>query len=43
MWTLNPDEENKLLILKLSETLTLNELSEFLKEIYDKNEGKFAT
>ena len=42
MWTLNPDEENKLLILKLSETLTLNELSEFLKEIYDKNEGKFA-
>jgi hypothetical protein len=42
MWTLNTNEENKLLILKLSDTLTLNELSEFLKEIYDKNQGKFA-
>jgi hypothetical protein len=43
MWTLNINEEKKLLILKLSGTLTLDELSEFLKEIYDKNEGKFAT
>ena len=43
MWTLNINEEKKLLILKLSDTLTLNELSEFLKEIYDKNDGKFAT
>ena len=43
MWTLNVNEEKKLLILNLSGTLTLDELSEFLKEIYDKNEGKFAT
>ena len=43
MWTLNIYEEKKLLILKLSDALTLNELSEFLKEIYDKNEGEFAT
>ena len=43
MWTLNINEENKLLILRISDTLTLNELSEFLKEIYDKNDGKFAT
>ena len=42
MWALNINEEEKLLTLKLSDTLTLNELSEFLKEIYDKNEGKFA-
>jgi hypothetical protein len=28
--------------LKISGTLTLNELSKFLKEIYDKNDGKFA-
>jgi hypothetical protein len=42
MWTLNINEEKKLLILKLSDTLTLNELSEFLKEIYDENDGKFA-
>jgi hypothetical protein len=43
MWSLNIIEDKKLLILKLSDTLTLNELSEFLKEIYDKNDGKFAT
>ena len=42
-WTLNVNEEKKLLILNLSGTLTLDELSEFLKEIYDENEGKFAT
>ncbi len=42
MWTLNINEEKRLLILKLSDTLTLNELSEFLKEIYDKHDGKFA-
>ena len=42
MWTLNVNEEKKLLILKLSDTLTLNELSEFLKEIFNKNDGKFA-
>jgi hypothetical protein len=43
MWSLNIIEEKKLLILRISDTLTLNELSEFLKEIYDKNDGKFAT
>ena len=43
MWTLNINQEKKLLILKLSDTLTLNELSEFLEEIFNKNEGKFAT
>jgi hypothetical protein len=43
MWSLNINEEKKLLVLKFSDTLTLNELSEFLKEIYDKNDGKFAT
>jgi len=42
MWTLNINEEYKLLKLKISDTLTLNELSEILKEIYDKNDGKFA-
>ena len=42
MWTLNINKEKKLLILKLSGTLTLNELSEYLIEIYDKNDGKFA-
>ena len=43
MWTLNINEENKLLILKISDTLTLNELSEILKAIYDENNGRFAT
>jgi len=43
MWTININKENKLLILKLSDTLTLNELSEYLKEIYDINDGEFAT
>ena len=42
MWTLNINEEKRLLTLKLSDALTLYELSEFLKEIYDKNDGKFA-
>ncbi len=42
MWTLDVNKDKKLLILKLSDTLTLNELSEYLKEIYDKNDGKFA-
>jgi hypothetical protein len=43
VWSLNINEEYKLLNLKISDTLTLNELSEILKEIYDKNDGKFAT
>ena len=42
MWSLNINEKNQLLILKLSDTLTLNELSEFLKETYNKDDGKFA-
>ncbi len=42
MWTININEEKKLLTLNLSGTLTLNELSEVLIEIYDKNDGKFA-
>jgi len=42
MWSLKINEDHKLLILKLSDTLTLDELSEFLKAIYDKNDGKFA-
>ncbi len=42
MWALNINEEKRLLILKLSDNLTLDELSDFLKEIYDKNDGKFA-
>jgi hypothetical protein len=42
MWSLNVNEDQKLLILKLSGTLTLNELSGFLVEVYDKNDGKFA-
>jgi hypothetical protein len=43
MWTLNINEEKKLILLKISDTLTLDELSEFLEETYDKNDGKFAT
>ena len=42
MWTLNVNEEKKLLLLKLSDTLTLNELSDFLIEIFNKNDGRFA-
>jgi hypothetical protein len=42
MWTLNINEDQELLLLKLSDTLTLSELLEFLKEVYDKNDGKFA-
>ena len=42
MWTLNINEENKLLNLKLSDIFTLNDLSEILHEIFDKNDGKFA-
>ena len=42
MWTLNLIEEKKLLILKISDTLTLNELSDMLKAIYIENDGKIA-
>ena len=42
MWTLNINEEKKLLLLKISDTLILNELSEILKAIYDENDGRFA-
>ena len=40
MWTLNINEEKKLLILKLSDTLTLNDLSDILEAIYIENDGK---
>ena len=42
MWTLNINKEKKLLILKISDTLTLNELSEIMKGIYDDSDGSFA-
>ena len=42
MWTININEEKNLLTLNLSGTLNLDELSEILIEIYDKNDGKFA-
>jgi hypothetical protein len=42
MWTIDINKDKKLLMLRLSDTLTLNELSEYLKEIYDKDDGKFA-
>ena len=43
MWTLNIIEEKKLLILKIYDTLTLNELSKILSAVYDENDGKNAT
>jgi len=43
MWSLNTIEEKKLLILKISDTLTLDEFSESLEAIYVENDGKFAT
>ena len=42
MWTLNINEEKKLLILRISDTLTLNELSDILKAIYIENDAKIA-
>jgi hypothetical protein len=42
MWSLNINEKNKLLILRISDTLTLNELSDILKAIYIENDGKIA-
>jgi hypothetical protein len=42
MWSLNINEEKKLLILKFSDTLTLNELSDILKAIYIENDGANA-
>jgi hypothetical protein len=42
MWSLNINEKKKLLILKISDTLTLNELSDILKAIYIENDGKIA-
>jgi hypothetical protein len=40
MWTLNINQENKLLILRISDTLTLDNLSDILKAIYIENDGK---
>ena len=42
MWKLNINEEKELLLLKISDNLILNDLSEILKAIYDENHGKFA-
>ncbi len=42
MWTLNLIEEKKLLKLKISDTLTLDELSDILEAIYIENDGKIA-
>jgi hypothetical protein len=42
MWSLNINEKKKLLILRISDTLTLNELSDILKAIYIENGGKIA-
>jgi hypothetical protein len=42
MWTLNINKEKKLLIFRISGTLTLNELSDILKAIYIENDGKNA-
>ena len=42
MWSLNINEEQKLLIFKFSDTLTLNELSDILKAIYKENDGANA-
>ena len=43
MWTLKINREKKLLILKISDTLTLDELSDILKAIYVENDGNNAT
>ena len=42
MWTLNLIEEKKLLKLKISDRLNLDELSDILKAIYIENDGKNA-
>jgi len=42
MWTLNLIEEKKLLKLKISDRLNLDELSDILKAIYIENDGKIA-
>ena len=42
MWSLKINEEKKLLMLRISDTLTLNELSDILKAIYIENDGKIA-
>ena len=42
MWSFNINEENNLLTVKISDTLTLNELSDILKVVYTENDGKIA-
>jgi hypothetical protein len=42
MWTLNLNKDKKLLKLKISDTLILNELSDILEAIYIENDGKIA-
>jgi len=42
MWTINLIEEKKLLKLKISDRLNLDELLDILKAIYIENDGKIA-
>ena len=42
MWSYNINEEKKLLLLRISDTLTLNQLSDILEAIYSENDGKNA-
>jgi len=43
MWSLKLNEEKKLLIFKISDTLTFSELTEILTAIYLDNAGKYAS
>ena len=40
MWKMTKDDNNKLLKIKISDTLNLDELSDILKAIYMENDGK---
>jgi hypothetical protein len=40
MWNLTKDDNNKLLKIKMSDKLNLDELSDILKAIYTENDGK---
>ena len=42
MWSYNINEEKKLLLLRISDTLTLNQLSDILEAIYSENDGRNA-
>jgi len=40
MWEMTKDDNNKLLKIKISDNLNLDELSDILKAIYTENDGK---